>query len=74
MAAMQARTNIVWMPRPRAVEVSRSQLCSSNRETPRGKPVASSNLGLRFVSGDRETPRGKPVASCGYRLLGTKGK
>jgi hypothetical protein len=43
---------------------SRSKLDSNERETPRGKPVASSSEILRALgSGDPETPRGKPVAS-----------
>ena len=38
-----------WMPRPCAVEDSRSQLNSRDREAPRDKPVASEELGLGFV-------------------------
>jgi len=38
-----------WMPRPCAVEDSRFQLNSSEREAPRDKPVASEELGLGFV-------------------------
>ena len=38
---------------------SRSQLDSSERETPRDEPVASSRPGLSVYSGDRESPRDK---------------
>jgi len=37
--------------------------CSSERETPPGKPVASQESGRAFGSSERETPPGKPVAS-----------
>ena len=40
-----------------------SALCSSERESPRGKPVASLGQQHGMCSRDRESPRGKPVAS-----------
>ena len=57
-----------WMPPALGRGGSRSQLNSRDRETPRGKPVASGELTLDSDSRQRETPRDKPVASLGGLL------
>jgi hypothetical protein len=48
---------------------SRSQLNSSERESPRGKPVASGNFVLILCSSKHEPPRDKPVASGNFVLI-----
>jgi len=52
-----------WIPRPWAVEASRSKLNSCKREAPRDKPVASGDFGFDSVSSQHEIPRDEPVAS-----------